>query len=313
MRLNKIGLLASGLLFALVSHAGPVQVNGNSQFKPTGKGFGELDNVATEASAGKAGGGASGQASIRNLSYHGGPVMTAATNNVYYIWYGTNWDASSQSLLTNLAQHIGGSPYFNINTTYYNGSNVHVKNSVALAGTTSVGYTYGTNLSDANIQSIVSDAITSGKLPKDTNGVYMVLTDKTVGESSGFCTQYCGWHTHASIGGSDIKYAFVGNAQTQCASACGATSPSVNGLPGADGMASVISHELEEAVTDPDLNAWYSSYDGSENADKCAWNWGTTSTASNGGKYNQTFGTTKYLIQQNWVIASTQQCLQHYP
>jgi hypothetical protein len=232
---------------------------------------------------------------------------------MYYIWYGTAWDTSSKNLLVNLGNNIGGSPYFNINTTYYDHANVHVKNSVSLSGQTTTGYTYGTNLSDANIQSIVTDALNSGALPRDTNGVYMVLTDKTVGESSGFCTQYCGWHTHATIGGQDIKYAFVGNAETQCASACGATAPSVNSLPGADAMASVISHELEEAVTDPDLNAWYSNATGKENADECAWNWGTTSTASNGAKYNQNFGGTNYLIQMNWVIASTQKCLQHYP
>ncbi len=309
MRLNKkLGLLASGLVFAAVSHAGPVQVTGNSQFRPTGKGFGELDNVATQASAGKAGGGGS----TKNLTLHSGNPMIGPIK-MYYIWYGSNWDTASKNLLTTWGNNIGGSPYFNINTTYYDHSNVHVTNSVTLAGQTSVGYTYGTNLTDANIQSIVTDAINSGAVPKDTNGVYMVLTDKTVGASSGFCTQYCGWHTHASIGGADIKYAFVGNAETQCASACGATSPSVNNLPGADSMASIMSHELEEAVTDPQLNAWYSSFTGYENGDNCAWNWGTTSTASNGAKYNQTLGGTKFLIQQNWVIASTQQCLQHYP
>ena len=309
MRLNKkLGLLFGGLVFAAVSHAGPVQVTGNSQFKPTGKGFGELDNVATENSGAKAGGGGS----TKNLTLHTGNPMIGPIK-MYYIWYGSNWDSASKSLLTTWGNNIGGSPYFNINTTYYDHSNVHVTNSVTLAGQTSVGYTYGTNLTDANIQSIVTDAINSGAVPKDTNGVYMVLTDKTVGESSGFCTQYCGWHTHASIAGADIKYAFVGNAETQCASACGATAPSVNSLPGADSMASIMSHELEEAVTDPQLNAWYSSFTGYENGDNCAWNWGTTSTASNGAKYNQTLGGTKFLIQQNWVIASTQQCLQHYP
>jgi hypothetical protein len=50
-----------------------------------------------------------------------------------------------------------------------------------------------------------------------------------------------------------------------------------------------------------------------ENGDKCAWNFGATSTASNGAAYNQTFGTMKYLIQQNWTILPSQACAQHYP
>jgi hypothetical protein len=305
---KKLGLLVAALVYATASFAGPVKETPNSIFKPTGKGFGELDNVATAASQAKAG----GAARTANLSYHNGPVMVAPTN-VYYIWYGSQWDSASQNVLNNLGQHIGGSPYFNINTTYYNGSGTHVQNVVTLAGSTTNSGSFGTQLSDANIQSIVSGAITSGALPADANGVYMVLTDKTVTATSGFCTQYCGWHTHATISGKDIKYAFIGNAETQCPSACGATSPSPNNTPGADGAASVVAHELEEAVTDPDLNAWYANANGMENADKCAWNWGTTSTASNGSQYNQTFGAMQYLIQQNWVIDTTQRCLQHWP
>jgi len=50
------------------------------------------------------------------MTYHGGPVMLGTTH-VYYIWYG-NWAGNTANLiLTNLAQNIGGSPYFNINTT----------------------------------------------------------------------------------------------------------------------------------------------------------------------------------------------------
>ena len=40
-------------------------------------------------------------------------------------------------------------------------------------------------------------------------------------------------------------------------------------------MASVIAHELVEAVSDPQLNAWYDRR-GYENADKCAWTFGST-------------------------------------
>jgi len=40
-------------------------------------------------------------------------------------------------------------------------------------------------------------------------------------------------------------------------------------------MVSVMAHELEETISDPNLNAWYDST-GAENADKCAWTFGTT-------------------------------------
>jgi len=234
------------------------------------------------------------------ISYHGGPVILGTTN-MYYIWYG-NWSGNSaQTILDNLATSIGGSPYFNINTTYYNGSNVHVSNAVHFAGEAFDSYSQGTALSDAAIQAIVSRAITNG-LVRDTNGIYFVLTSADVNETSGFCTQYCGWHTHGTISGSDIKYAFIGNPD-RCPSACAAQTTSPNGNAGADGMASIISHELEEAVTDPDLNAWYDTR-GQENADKCAWTFGTTYTTSNGAKANMNLGGLDYLIQRNWVNAS---------
>jgi hypothetical protein len=137
-----------------------------------------------------------------------------------------------------------------------------------------------------------------------------VLTSQDVAESSGFCTKYCGWHTYGTISGTNIKYAFVGNAD-RCPTACEAQTTSPNGNAGADAMASVIAHELEEMVTDPNLNAWYDTR-GYENADKCAWTFGTVSTASNGSLYNMTLGARQYLIQRNWVNASGGYCALSY-
>lgn len=268
--------------------------------QPDGHGNAPKDKVKDA----KPGGGGSGT----GINYHGGPVILGTTH-MYYIWYG-NSSSSTQTVLTNFANNIGGSPYFNINTTYYNGSNTHVSNSVTLANSTTDNYSLGTALSDANIQSIVSSAITSGRLPKDTNGVYFVLTSADVNATSGFCTKYCGWHTHGTISGSDIKYSFVGNPD-RCPSACSAQSTSPSGNPGADGMVSIVAHELEETVTDPDLNAWYDRQ-GAENADKCAWTFGTTSTASNGSKYNMVLGGEQFLIQQNWKNAGSGGCALSY-
>ena len=80
---------------------------------------------------------------------------------MYYIWYGKWAGNTAMNILTDFAQSIGGSPYFNINTTYTNGSNTHVMNSVIFGGSTTVAYPQGTSLSDAAIQTIVSDAITT--------------------------------------------------------------------------------------------------------------------------------------------------------
>ena len=173
------------------------------------------------------------------------------------------------------------------------------------ASATTDSYSHGTSLSDSDIQAIVA-----AQNPTDTNGVYFVLTSADVTATSGFCTQYCGWHTHGTIGGLDIKYSFVGNPD-RCPSSCAAQSIGPNDNAGADGMASIISHELEEAVTDPDLNAWYDRQ-GAENADKCAWTFGSMSTASNGSKYNMTLGTRNFLIQQNWVNSGNGFCAKSF-
>jgi hypothetical protein len=267
--------------------------------RPQGRGGGIANNYARPGGGGTSNG----------ISYHGGPVMLGTTT-VYYIWYG-NWSGNTATtILTDFAQNIGGSPYYNINTTYYDGTNTKVSNSVAYGGSTTDNYSFGTSLTDANIQSIVANAIASNALPKNTNAVYFVLTSADVTASSGFCSQYCGWHTHGTIAGSDIKYSFVGNPD-RCPSSCAAQTTGPNGNAGADGMASILAHELEEAVSDPDLNAWYDRR-GYENADKCAWTFGTTYTVSNGAKANMKLGARDYYIQQNWVNAAGGYCALSY-
>jgi hypothetical protein len=289
--LGLVGCLGMGIAFCQGKENG----DDNSSDQP-GKAIHETRN-------GDAGANARNNASL--IRYHGGPVILGTTN-VYYIWYG-NWSGNTATtILTDLASNIGGSPYFNINTTYFNSSNIHVTNSVHYAGSTTDNYSLGKSLTDANIQTVVSTAISSGRLPKDTNGLYFVLTSSDVTASSGFCTQYCGWHTSGTIAGSDIKYAFVGNPD-RCPSSCEAQTIGPNGNAGADGMASIISHELEEAVTDPDLNAWYDGR-GAENADKCAWTFGTTHTVANGATANMKLGTRDFLIQQNWVNSGNGFC-----
>jgi hypothetical protein len=243
------------------------------------------------------------------INYNGGPVKRNGVN-IYYIWYG-NWnqDSTANSILTDLASNVGGSPYFAINTTY--GDTIGgVQNLVTYAGATSDSGSLGTSLSDSSIWTLVSNALTSKTLPVDPNGVYFVLTAPYVAETSGFLTQYCGWHTSADFGSTSISYAFVGNPAASMG-ACSIQSTSPNGDAEADAMASVISHELEESTTDPQLNAWYDS-SGNENADKCVWTFGAEYTVANGSHANMKLGLRDYLIQQNWVNAGGGYCALSY-
>ena len=133
-------VLMSAIVLALgcaaaIAMAGTTRQNARDtggDLRPTGKGYGEPDpnNRQRIGHAGKPGGGSS-----NGIFYHGGPVMLGTTN-VYYIWYG-NWSGNSAtSILYDLAHSMGGSPYYNINTTYSDGSNNHVANSVAYGGAT---------------------------------------------------------------------------------------------------------------------------------------------------------------------------------
>ncbi|CAO3686127.1 unnamed protein product [Umbelopsis ramanniana] len=246
-----------------------------------------------------------GRATVQ-ITYHGGPILSG-TIKVYPIFYGT-WTAAQKTIVNTFIGGVSSTTWWNIEKTYHDNSGNSVTGPVTLGTAYADNYSQGKSLSDNSIETIVSHAISAGGLPVDTNGIYAVLTAGDVTETSGFCSQYCGWHTDGTISGKDLKYLFAGLA-TACPSGCIAPenqSVSPNGDVAVDGMISVLAHEIVEAASDPDLNAWYDA-SGQENADKCAWTFGTTKTASNGAAYNVVAGGKDYLIQQNWN-AATQAC-----
>ena len=232
-----------------------------------------------------------------------------AQPTAYLIWYG-NWNqsngsdnAAGQAIVTDFLHGLSGSPYYQTNTSYGTVTGVFT-----VGGAFTDKYPQGTRLTDQKVANVVANAINSGGLPKNSNGIYFVLTSSDVSENSGFCSRYCGWHTYGTLSGTNIKYAFVGNAN-RCLSGCAAQTVGPNGNAGVDGMVSVIAHELEEANTDPNLNAWYDS-SGAEDADKCAWTFGQSlSQTSTGAYYNMSLpgvsgNMRNYLIQREHDVNS---------
>src|SRR5262249_3037877 len=245
-----------------------------------------------------------------NMTYHGGPLIGTPVG--YLIWYG-NWNQSNgsdnpagQQIIRDWANTIGGSPYFQLNQTASAGG-FTITGNVSFGGEFTDTGSQGTRLSDNRVFAVVTRAISSSTpnhLPFDANGVYFVLTSTNISESSGFCSRYCGWHTSGTSGGNRIRFSFVGNAN-RCLNGCSAQTTSPNGNAGVDGMISVMSHELEEATTDPDLNAWFDS-NGAENGDKCAWTFGHAQFQTpNGAFANMTLGTRNFLIQRNIKVTAS--------
>jgi hypothetical protein len=134
-------------------------------------------------------------------------------------------------------------------------------------------------IQDSAIRDYLTSLFTSGQvaaLNSVVYGVYFPPEMQVKTQGGGSCTTFCGYHGNFNYNGMDIKYAAF--PYLNC-SACMLTGKHV-----ADMLTIVTSHEIREAVTDPDLNAWYDSA-GYEADDKCAWH--NLYQMSNGGFWVQ--------------------------
>ena len=266
-------------------------------------------------------GGVSGQAT--GILYHGGPIIPQTRVAALYwanstIYAGgpapgtTGTGAQDGSLVGHFLRNFGGSGYFNINTTYTDavGGGHTVQNSVTYtqywADNTSVPPANGSAVSNATIQAEIVKGFTTGSLTYDPQTIYAVFSIGNTNLGGGFGTQYCAYHGKFLWNGNVVIYAaqpYVG----QVLSACSNRTASPNADAPADAVINVLAHEIEEATTDPQLNAWFDAF-GAENADKCAWTFGTT--YNNGtGVANMSLGGKDFLIQQNWINAGNGGCL----
>jgi hypothetical protein len=114
----------------------------------------------------------------------------------------------------------------------------------------------------------------------------------------------------------------VGDPATQCprghpGGTCSAQTLSPNGNEGADAMASVMAHELNETVTDPHGDAWFHTDTAGENGDLCNFKYGTataaldfstTFPALNGAHADIVLSGRQFLIQSNWLNSGGGSC-----
>jgi hypothetical protein len=259
--------------------------------------------------------------------YHGGPVMTSNTNYTFY-WspggaaaYPAGYEAGVDTYLERLAHDSGSNQNVDsVAAQYTNAAGEAAAYDSQFAGAIIDTDPYPANgctasaicLTDEQIQAELTKYITANGLPSDLSHEYFVLTPPEVGScfeaSSTECSAntespaFCAYHGYIADGSGVIVYA---------------NDPYSPGVAGCDNgehpsesiaegeLQGGLSHEHNESVTDPELDAWYGT-EGEEIGDKCrtfvaSTEFGTPlGTAPDGAPYNQVVDGGLYWYQQEW-------------
>jgi hypothetical protein len=222
-----------------------------------------------------------------NLLYHGGPVMSAPTK-AFPIFWGTSWPSSPGDKISGLSTFYGGaggSSYAGTNTEYADSSGGHPSTSITLGGTATDP---SAAVSGAPQTSQILAEVAKVYPNPTANGYYPVYVDQPRGH-----TRYCAWHSSGTINGTPVTFGFFFKLDGDAG--CDPNSPDTSHSQGLNALANVSGHELSEMLTDMNGNAWYDSQ-GAENADKCAWKFGSQLLKFANG--------TSWKVQGNWSNAA---------
>lgn len=220
-------------------------------------------------------------------------------------------DSRFESLVIRFLNDVGGNSYYNILNQYPDSTNGTPLDSSVFGGsyvdTTSypaIG-TPSRPLSDLNIQAEVTRVLTIAGWSPGPDKIFLVFTGYGINSclNSSFCTfptftspGYCAYHSYFSLNSQPTIY---GNMPDfgGVGGPCTPHEPSPNNDLYADPEINLVSHELFEAVSDPQLNAWYDLTSGTEIGDLCAWKFGSTVGVDG---TNIILNGHDYLVQQEW-------------
>jgi hypothetical protein len=227
-----------------------------------------------------------------NLVYHNGSIMTNVV--VQPIFWGTSWSSSNFTgdKITGMESFysgIGNSAYAGSSNEYDGPPSTNVTSTITRGATV-----IDTSAVSKNVSRITTPTLNEVcKVISNpvANGYYPVYVDTPRG-GAGFCA----WHSYGSCNGIPVQFAFFfkldGDRGCDPQDQYSSQDHHSQGLAA---LANVSGHEISEARTDPRNGGWYDS-SGQENADKCAWTFGSSFlTFSNGSQWK---------VQGNWSNAA---------
>ena len=263
------------------------------------------------------------------LTYHGGPVMHEQTAYaIFWVPGGyslpAGYGAAIESYFENVAADSRRSTnVYSVGAQYTETGGQHATYIDSYGGAVTDTTAYPTSgtcptysgvesftacITDAKLEAEVESVVNAQGWPDGLGAEYYVVLPPHAGscfETAGgvcFDKQFCAYHSYTESAGdiySNISYS-PGDVF-----GCGVDQyPNGHANGNVDDTLSSLSHEANESITDPKLNAWYDE-EGFENGDECRntplnEDFGPPLGGGEGTLFNQSIAGSHYYLQQEW-------------
>jgi hypothetical protein len=265
------------------------------------------------------------------LEWHGGPVMTShEAFAIFWAPSGFSFPSGYKAAITEYLENVAADSGLSTNvysvSAQYKGSNGHATYTDSFGGSvddanaypssgTCPAYTgfhgveYTACVSDAKLKAEVASVVASQEWPSGLGAEYYVVLPPQVGSCFGttstsgcFDKEFCAYHSFVSS--PKLVYANISYSPGDV-SGCGVGEyPNGKANGNVDDTLSSLSHEANESITDPELNAFFDE-EGFENGDECRNTpFGEDYGAALGGGaetlFNESINGGHYYLQQEW-------------
>lgn len=262
------------------------------------------------------------------LLYHGGPVMHSQTSYaIFWAPSGYSFPTGYKTAIEGFLEHVAtdsGKPsnVYSVSAQYTDGTG-HAAYSDTFGGsftdTTAypttgtcapyegfTGVEYTACITDAKLEAEVKADVTAKSWPTGLGAEYYMVLPPEVGScfaATGeecFDLEFCAYHSFTT--GPQEIYANISYSPGDVLGCGVGEYPNGHANGNVDDTLSSLSHEANESITDPLLNAWF-DFKGFEDGDECrnsSDDFGVPLGGSAGSLFNQSIGGAHYYLQQEW-------------
>jgi hypothetical protein len=273
------------------------------------------------------------------LEYHGGPVMhSQAAYAIFWAPGGyafpSGYTSAIEEFLENVAADSGKpSNVYSVSAQYTDetghaaysdsfGGSVKDTDAYPTSGTcptySGFGESFTACISDAKLEAEVDSVIDAQGWPRGLGAEYYVVLPPHAGScfdvagKECFDKQFCAYHSY-TLSSPEAIYSNISYSPGDVLGCGVGEYPNGHSNGNVDDTLSSLSHEANESITDPTLEAWYDE-EGFENGDECRntpfeEDYGAPLGGSAGTLFNQSIAGANYYLQQEWSN-DTEDCAQ---